>query len=708
MMKKVLLLFTALIIVIVAALTIIIKVYLTPERVKAFLIPEAEKTLNRKISIKEVKISLFKGIQVKDFAIKEADGKTDFLKSKNFVLKYKLLPLLSKKIIIDELIILSPEVRIVRDKNGTFNFKDIGKQKEQKTKRVKDDKESSGRPVSLLISKLILKDASFSLTDHKNELPDLKGSIDIETGIESDGETGLLSEGEITLILDEILIKNPSIKHIKDLSLKLKYEISADLKTDRIRINKADIKIQEISSSLAGDITNLMTTPEIDISLSIPAVKTADILKSVKPFVDTEGFAVSGDIMADLKIKGMPEKLDTLETNGRINFKQVGVTYNNTSAVLDGDLNFKEQLIYINLKSIIKKNILELKGSIRNYFKNRKINLDIYSKKLFLSELIPPTGEKTQPAARKTGSTHNKNLAEEAKPLDLGLSAEGEIKIDSAVYKGLHMDNFYTRYQLINNRFEISGLKALIGKGEFNLKSLVDLSKPGYTYNLSFSLDSLHADELINSFFPKARDTVFGILHANFKLSGGGTHPENIKKNLIANGDFRIKDGKITNTKLSEKLAVFLGIEELRTIDLKQAKGTIKAGNGMVKLDSIFSSDDISMNPSGDIGLDGTLALAFDLSLSPGLTDKAMLNSNIVSYIKDEEGWGKIPLKVSGTFSKPSYSLDVTTAGKRMIEKKAGEILEDLFEKSENKNNGEAKKQNNENPVENLLRELFE
>ncbi len=111
------------------------------------------------------------------------------------------------------------------------------------------------------------------------------------------------------------------------------------------------------------------------------------------------------------------------------------------------------------------------------------------------------------------------------------------------------------------------------------------------------------------------------------------------------------------------------------------------------------------MDPSGNIGLDETLDLAFDVKLSPRLTDKALRNPGIASYIKDEKGWGRIPVKISGKLSNPSYRVDVAKAGKRVIKKKAEELLEDLFERD--KKDRKKQKQYDKKPVEDLLKELF-
>jgi len=805
---------------IIIALGVFTKFYITPERIKAFLIPAAEKALNRKVNIDELNISLFKGIEIKDFAIKEADGKTDFLTSKNFVLKYKLLPLLSRKVIIDELKILSPEFRIIRSRDGRFNFESIGEQKPAKAEEgEKAAEEPKKLPVSLLINRIVLEDARFSLRDHKNELPDITGAVDIDTWIKILNKTDLLSGGSIDLRLENVIIKKPSEKHIKNITAGLDYEVSVNLEKKTIQIKKADIKAREIAASITGVIKNFKTSPEIDIAVSLPNTKAADILESVKPFIDTKGVALSGGLTADLKLKGMPgkpgslktdarvvlekanvtyndistvidgefqfnltsnsihidkadikahkvtasvtgdvknlktvpeidivvlvpgaktsdilelvkpfidtkgvaltgditadvhirgmpKKLDTLQTNGRIHLEKTGIDYNDVSAILDGDLSFKKQTVTIDLKSIIGNNTAELKGSVSSFLKNQKINLNLYSKNLELDKIIPSAASGDTASARK-GKTAAEKPSSEAKPLDLKITAEGEIKVESAKYKNLKISNFYTKYQLKDNKFKVIKMTGNAGKGKFSLVSDVDLSKPGYTYNFSSSIDSLHADEVVNSFFPKAKNTVFGILSSTFQLSGAGTTPENVKKNLVGSGNFNVKNGKITNSKLPETLAQFLGIDELRTIVLKKADGTVKIKNGKARLDSIFSSDDISMDPAGNIGLDETLDLAFDLKLSPKFTDKVLLKTTISQYIKDEKGWGRIPLKVSGTFSKPSYRVDVAKAGERIIKKKAKELLEDLLEKNKDKEKGESLKENDKKPVEDLIKDLF-
>jgi AsmA protein len=573
-MKKIISIIIVAAAIIALTLIVFIKIYVTPERIKTFLLPYAEETLNRKISVGEIKINLLKGIDVKDFVIKEADKQTDFVKCRDFILKFQVLPLLSKKVVIDEITIISPELKIARDYKGMFNFEDIGKKEApEEIKKEKPASEAKGPPISLLVNNIKVKGLRFSFVDATKSLPDIKGTFAVNAGIKSADRSLLSSKGDMELTLDEIILQGPSIKQIKNISAALKYSADIDPEAGNIRIDEAALKIQGIPVSISGDIKNFRKGPEVDIAVSVPKTGSADLQKLIASFADIKGLALSGNFSADLKFSGIPPKTDSFKSNG-------------------------------------------------------------------------------------------------------------EIKIDNVKYKGLTMTDFYTKYTLNNNKLEIIKMTAVAGKGKFNANSIVDLSKPGYTYSLTVSIDSLHADEVVTSFFPKAKDSVYGLLSANLKLNGAGTKPEMVKNNLVADGDFNIKDGKITNAKITDNLSQFLNIDELKTINLRKATGTIKTRNRHARLDSVFTSDDIGMNPSGDIGLDETLDLAFDLKLSPRLTKKT-IGGDIGKYIKDEEGWGTVPLMVSGTFSDPSYTVDVAKAGKKVIDKEINKFLDKLFKKKQ-------------------------
>ncbi len=826
-MKKFFIITTALIIITVIALTVFMKMYITPEKVKAYLIPAVEKSLNRKVSIGEIDINILKGIGLKDFTIKEADQKTDFLRCKNFILKFQLRPLLSRKVIIDKVIVASPYIRIERSKAGTYNFEDMGTQEApEKVIKEQEGEAAETLPISLLVSKISIQNAKVSLTDLTKDLPDIKSTTDIEIIMKSAGGPEISSEGHININFNEIVLRNPEEKRIKNISSNLRYAVRIDLNPYGVQIDNLEIDTQNITASIKGAISNIRTAPEVDISINMPKVKAADIqelaalftdlqgitlsggisanasmtgnpgkfdtlivnnslvldnvgikyndihstlagnlktaLKSgnlhidgtalqlnkiplsitggikdlnsspivdillylpktdpnkiqtlLAPFVKVEGLSLSGFLAAELTVKGKTEKPELLKAKGAIALEKLGVSYNEINALLNGKVSLDDSTMKIDLSASSGRNTASLKGSVNSIFVNPNIALNVYAKKLYLDEIKPAIKKQSAapPPAKTMSASEEQSAPKEVVPLNLKLTAQGNVKVDSAVYKGLDMTDFVMKYQFNNNKLTISQMTANAGKGQFDLSSTIDFSKPGYTYSLSTKIDSLHAEEIVNAFAPKAKDKVFGTITSNLTLRGSGTLPKNIKKNLTANSDFNIKDGKISDAEIAKQLSSFVNVSELETIEFTKAEGTVKIISGVAKLNSIFTSKELSMDPKGNIGLDETLDLAFDLKLSPRLTDEAA-SSSIAKYMSDEGGWSTIPILVTGTISDPKYGPDIAKVGTKVLEKEVNKFLDNLLNKGRTKEEKppqlkeELTSQEPVNPVENLLKQL--
>jgi AsmA protein len=86
-LSKILVTLVGLVCVVLIGLALFVHFYLTEDRVKALIIPPAEEALGRKVHIGSIDVGLFTGITVRDVSVKEDDGKTDFLSTREFVLK---------------------------------------------------------------------------------------------------------------------------------------------------------------------------------------------------------------------------------------------------------------------------------------------------------------------------------------------------------------------------------------------------------------------------------------------------------------------------------------------------------------------------------------------------------------------------------------------------------------------------------------------
>ncbi len=108
--------------------SVALQLYLPPEKAKALVLELLSKQLKREVALGSVSVGVLSGLRVSDLKISESPdfSKGTFLSSERFSLKIALVPLLFRKVIVRQIILRKPEVRVIRDADGkTFNFSDL-------------------------------------------------------------------------------------------------------------------------------------------------------------------------------------------------------------------------------------------------------------------------------------------------------------------------------------------------------------------------------------------------------------------------------------------------------------------------------------------------------------------------------------------------------------------------------------------------------
>ncbi len=215
-------------VLLVIGLSIVVKSYLSSDRLKPIILPKAEAATGRKVQLDEINVSLFTGITAKGLSVKERDGQRDFLKIGRFVLSYRLLPLLKKQLVISKIEIASPFVSIKKGRDGRYNFSDI-MEKGSKEPPKAPEAEGQALPVSVVADRLFVRNASFKFADEQKELPDVSVVLDAEFkgGLEKDGSPRM----------DFALVSLREIKAmLKDREVKVSGKIDMDAKTIRANL----------------------------------------------------------------------------------------------------------------------------------------------------------------------------------------------------------------------------------------------------------------------------------------------------------------------------------------------------------------------------------------------------------------------------------------------------------------------------------------
>jgi len=153
---KVVFYFSALFLILISIVLIITQT----ERFRIFIHDKVESELRKSIGgdiyLGKFYGNLFTGLGIDGFRI-DVDGKT-FIKALSIELKYNPIGLIRGSYSFDEFIIYKPEVNLIRDRNGNWNYQKIIKPRKG---------DASGR-ISVSFYKFVIDDGKFSLVDSLN------------------------------------------------------------------------------------------------------------------------------------------------------------------------------------------------------------------------------------------------------------------------------------------------------------------------------------------------------------------------------------------------------------------------------------------------------------------------------------------------------------------------------------------------------------
>lgn len=268
--------FFALLLVLLLGLSLFVKSYLQGERLKAIIIPKAEALTGRKVSIDQIHVSLLRGVIVRGISIKEDDGKKDFITAREFILDYRLVPLLKKQLVIKKVELISPFISLKKEGDDRYNFSSIpGKVGGAKGEGAAEDKEREF-PLSIITDKVRIRDARVRFSDAQGKLPDMTAEADMEIA---------LSTGKD---LRDIAVSGHLV--LKSLKTAMKGIVtetsgSVDMDKESIRIDLSTA-LGKDKVRLSGKVRDYFKSPDLNLDLF---AKELDIGKLLAASEATKG-----------------------------------------------------------------------------------------------------------------------------------------------------------------------------------------------------------------------------------------------------------------------------------------------------------------------------------------------------------------------------------------------------------------------------------
>ena len=400
--------------------------------------------------------------------------------------------------------------------------------------------------------------------------------------------------------------------------------------------------------------TKAVSPPEPEKGKGLPLSISADgidIRNAKVEFTDSEKTIPDIAANADVALKlSLGSDMKEMKASGSLNLKSMQVTVNGIQTNTSGKIEANNEGATINLTTLMGKESIKITGSVKDYLKSPDITLNISAKELTLDRLIPPgNGKKADKEVVKGKQSVSEKTEKGREEQTAKIKAGGEIRVDTAHYKGYTIKDFRTNYRYSGGVMAIDPVMMHLSGGE-GVKT-----EGSFKGNFQFNQNEKDADTA-----------------------------STIKKTLTGKGVLDLNKCEVKSSKVMDGMAVITGLSELKSPRFDNSQFHFTINNQKLYLEGTLNSSQLNLNPSGSIGFDERIDIITDLKISPALTSR-LPTAKITGYMKDEKGWTTIPLKIAGTVDKPSVNLNSAAMGKVIERGIKGEIEKQLMKEPSDK-----------------------
>ncbi len=584
---------------------ILVPNFMDIEKYKPAIEKKASQIMGRPVHIDgklSFKIFPWVGVSFSNLYIDNPPGftKRKFISVKDFKIKLRLKPLLSKDIQISDLIINNPVINLEKNKSGAANWDGIIKDKKKKEKKHKTEKAPGIKNFNL---------AKF-----------------------------VISGGEL-LWIDA---QKGEKREIKDFELKME-NVSFD-KTIPVSFSA---KIDGLPVSVNGKTGPLGITPgkapfPVDLVIGIANELKIGAKGRVEPEKKGGDFEIKSWPFSPKKLAaafGKPLITSDPGVLGNASFSAKVSAGSKNISVTDGKLKLDKSNFDFSFSGTNEKN-----PHIKFYARVDRINLDSY---------MPPEKaghkkKKNKPAGKKAENNSLSSLK--------NLNLKGKIKAGSLKLANAEIQNFDLTISGEKGifRFEPLTMSLYNGKAGGNIK--LNARNNPVTARTRMNINNIMVGDLIRDVAKK--DIIEGTGNASFNLSMSGLSSKEILSSLNGDGNIFLSSGKIKGINLGAmvkniKMAFnFAGKEtaDKPVTEFTELKSDFIIKEGVVNIPGAkLISPVLKATCSGNVNLG---ARKLDLVITPSfagtILDKKIVRSDIT-----------VPVIVDGTFSSPKFRPDV-------------------------------------------------
>ncbi|MDO9423682.1 MAG: AsmA family protein [Methylobacter sp.] len=611
----------------------------------------------------ELKLSLFPwiGISTGKMELSNAPGFEDpaFATLEQSNVKVRLLPLLSKKIEVNRIVLKGLVLNLAKNEQGIGNWDDlsgsgkippaptgdIGKQDEQPIPTV--------ALATFAIGGMAIENARINWNDRQTgkhiEITDLNLNADKFT---FDKPAGLAVS----------LIAVDSQSQITQ-AVKLNTELSVNQQLDIFALRGTDLQVTTSGESVPGKaLTTALTVADIALDLTKQTAKISGLqLQSgdVTLLAELTGTAIKDkpsfqgpvSIAAFSPAKVMQQLAIALPARQDANaLSKLAINFDLTATAESADL----QNLLLSLDDT------QVNGSVGiQDFALPAIVFDLHTDALDLDRYLPPADKASKPIANPAIVLA---VGANALPVETlrKLNAAGTVSMGKLKANGLLMQDIHLKLNAKNGIINTQQSVNRFYRGSYSGNLTMNTHDDKPTLAVNEKIDHVQLEPLLKDYLGEAR--MSGIVNASTQLQGQGNKTNELKSSLNGRLSFLVKDSVIKGFNLQQIIdsgkALIKGSalptdpKNDQTL-FSDMSGTATITNGIIQNnDLVAKSSKLQVDGKGSVNLNSE---ALDYKI-----DAKLLNADATAG-EPEQIKGAAAIHIAGTFSKPSYSIDIAS-----------------------------------------------
>lgn len=639
------------------------------------LAAQVERQTGRELRIDgEIGLSVFPwlGVELQGVSLGDAVGfgETPFVRVGRAQARAKLMPLLRGEVDVDRLVLEELEVKLARDTEGRFNWADLIDETDGQTvRRERRDIRSVGAGV-FAIGGVEVRSARLIWQDAQAGVVHELSGLDLVTEAIRPAEPFDVSLG-FDLTLDE-----PAMKGRFDLSGK----VSALPDRERLEVAGLSLRFDGTGRGLPGGRQQLALSGDVALDLA------ADTLELSSLALEALGVRLNGRIDGS----GLSEspvfsgRLSATEFDPRAVLRALGesVPVSSDTTVLARaslSLDLEATPASVMLRDVdLRLDDSRLTGEAGVVDLSRQtLRFDLALDAIDIDRYLPPDApDGAATPAAVAGAAAGGAPPETLRALDM----QGRLRIGRLVASGLTVSDIEINTVAEGGLVRLAPMSAALYGGRYAGNVQLDARRTPLRITMDESLSGVQIGALLRD-LTGAEERLTGRGDLRARLQADGTSERDIRRTLNGNAEFRFSDGALKGVNVAQYLREASARLRGQPVppesgpnqtDFSDLSGTVRFASGVAR------NDDLSLrSPLLRVSGEGSANLVSEQI-------DYRIRASLVGTLEGQGGADRdvlrgvtVPIRVGGSFGRPTYALDVEALIAENISTRARERIEE-------------------------------